>query len=216
VEQRRSWRLRLGLSIVSGVAFAIIGDVLSLTQGSHAQRWPWLVVGGVLGVGLVLICYDGVANRFKRPVAASPGSVVFHDDGRVVMMPGAETLGASVGAVGPDQKVFYAEAITSPKIDLDVIGLRELLRQGKGLNTTYTIAPWMKGDLRARAIQNWRILVVTALAPRPDLVQQFKTAAEPPGAKDPDLDVLRVQIGILQEIVDDLSYWPPGSSPGQT
>ena len=122
VEEHRTWRLRLGSVIVNGVVFALIGEALSLTQGTHAQRWPWALACATFGVGLVLICYDRIANRLKRPVQQPSdntlGSVVFHNDGRVEMTPGAQTLGASVGPVGPAQKVFYAEAIANPQVEI--------------------------------------------------------------------------------------------------
>lgn len=111
---------KTGTSLVGGTVFAVVGWALSLTIGPRAQRWPWILVGGLIGIGLVLILFDRIVNRFRRRSLGSlgdesqpreAGRVIFHDDGSVEMYPLANTLGASVGPVGPDQKVFYAEAI---------------------------------------------------------------------------------------------------------
>lgn len=73
---RRHWTGSVGWSIVSGIAFALVGWALSLTQGQKVQHWPWVAVGAVIGVAFMLILYAPLRSRgwlpFLRPVPEGP------------------------------------------------------------------------------------------------------------------------------------------------
>jgi hypothetical protein len=55
-----TWRGRIGATLLCGLVGALIGYVLSETQGSHPQRWPWVVVGAVLVAALGLLLWERV------------------------------------------------------------------------------------------------------------------------------------------------------------
>lgn len=101
---------KIGAAIVNGTVFAVVGWALSLTQGPNAQRWPWILVGGLFGAGIALLLYDWLVGRVKNI-----GKVVFHQDGSVEITPGYEQTAASVGQPGPDQQVVYVGAIPRPR-----------------------------------------------------------------------------------------------------
>lgn len=69
------WTTRLGSTILSGTAFAVVGWALSLTLGKHAQRWPWILVGGLVGLALALFLYRPVATRLRGRAMAAPAPI---------------------------------------------------------------------------------------------------------------------------------------------
>jgi uncharacterized membrane protein YfcA len=61
----QTWRGRIGSSLLGAVVGALIGWALSLTQGSHPRRWPWMLVGAVVVAALALILWERkLAPRF--------------------------------------------------------------------------------------------------------------------------------------------------------
>ncbi|MGD0286656.1 MAG: hypothetical protein ABSC31_09830 [Acidimicrobiales bacterium] len=209
----------LAVTVMTLGALFVIAAVTQVSA-SWGLRAPLLAVGViviVVGVGIVL-------RREGEPEPElPPGSFLVKTKHSEVSVPDAGEAyrkGVSVWVQRwwrPGKpEIIRTEQVKRENAELDVIELRELLHQGKGLNTRLTIVTWTPSAYRTRDIERWRTVVVAALAPRADLLRQFKTAAEPPHAKDPELEVLRVQIGILQGIVDELSYWPPGSRGGET
>jgi hypothetical protein len=102
------------------LAFAWWMTDLAVTHG--ITKWPLAILGAVFLVGVGLLA---VALIRKQPVVSSrPGAVTFSQDEsgqyRITMLPGEETLGASVGPVGPTQRVFYAESLKPKPVDPDV------------------------------------------------------------------------------------------------
>lgn len=59
------WRLRLGQAMLAMLGGALLGWLLSLTQGSHVHHWPWIVVGAVLTLAVGLIAVEIIA-RFRH------------------------------------------------------------------------------------------------------------------------------------------------------
>jgi len=63
-----TWRGSAGAGLVGAVVGAVIGWVLSLTQGPHPTRWPWVVVGAAFGAGVLLLLWERVyVKRHPKP-----------------------------------------------------------------------------------------------------------------------------------------------------
>ena len=63
VQSGMRWHVRFGLALLTIVAGALTGWLLSLTQGSHGHHWPWVVVGGVVALALGLIAAEFLSRR---------------------------------------------------------------------------------------------------------------------------------------------------------
>lgn len=63
-----SWRSRTAATLLSTVFAGFIGWALSLTQGTHGHRWPWVLIAAVIGTVIALVVWEQVAH--KRPEAA--------------------------------------------------------------------------------------------------------------------------------------------------
>lgn len=55
-----TWRWRVGIALVAAVLGSMIGYLLSLTQGTEPQRWPWAVVGALVAAGVALIAWERI------------------------------------------------------------------------------------------------------------------------------------------------------------
>jgi hypothetical protein len=62
----------VGSGLVVIIVGAVIGWALSLTQGSHPSRWPWVLVGAVAGAGLFLWVWH-LSIRRRHPPGQTPG-----------------------------------------------------------------------------------------------------------------------------------------------
>ena len=94
---------------MSGTAFAVVGWALSLTQGTNAKHWPWILVGGLVGLGLGLFLYGPVAKWVRdrraggkvvrgRRVVRDDAAVTRWEDGNVdvTVKPAQVHVGATI------------------------------------------------------------------------------------------------------------------------
>lgn len=76
--------MRLGLSLLGVLGGALLGWALSLTQGSHVQHWPWMVVGGVLALSGALITTKLITGRKVSDVETHGPDEQTHRGGVVI------------------------------------------------------------------------------------------------------------------------------------
>lgn len=88
-----TWPLRLASALAGILGGALLGWALSLTQGSHVQRWPWVVIGGVAVLILGLAITEVImhrkntdANETPRPAGVSifAGKIVNSETGKIL------------------------------------------------------------------------------------------------------------------------------------
>jgi hypothetical protein len=73
-----TWPFKLASALAAAAGGALLGWALSLTQGFHAERWPWAVVGGIAILIVALVITEVImqpenedANEEPRPGGVS-------------------------------------------------------------------------------------------------------------------------------------------------
>ncbi|MGB6771889.1 MAG: hypothetical protein WBF51_07790 [Candidatus Dormiibacterota bacterium] len=56
---------RVGWGILSCLAVGAVGWVLSLAFRAHGALWPWLVIGGLVGIATFLLAYPGLSELYR-------------------------------------------------------------------------------------------------------------------------------------------------------